>query len=81
MENQERDNRHRKEIIIAIVISVLTILYFVVYFGFLVYLVESFLAKFLFAIIPLAFSAAMIHICIERIKEIKEGEIDDAGKY
>ena len=32
-------------------------------------------------IIPLIFSAVMLKVCIERIKEIKEGEEDDISKY
>ena len=37
--------------------------------------------KFLLGVIPLALAAAMIYVCIERIKEIRSGEEDDLGKY
>jgi hypothetical protein len=37
--------------------------------------------KYVFAILPLAFSAVMIYVCIERINEIKKGEEDDISKY
>ena len=63
-----------------IVISVIIILYFIVYFGFLISLLDG-LWKYVFGIFPLVFAAVMIKVCIERIQEIKKGEEDDIGKY
>lgn len=57
-------------------VSVIIILYYVVYFGILITLLEG-IWKYVLGIIPLIFSAVMLKVCIERIKEIKEGEEDD----
>ncbi len=63
-----------------IVISVIIILYCVVYFGFLITLLDG-IWKYALGIIPLALSAVMVKVCIERIHEIKKGEEDDISKY
>ena len=63
-----------------IVISVIVILYYIVYFCFLILLLDG-IWKYLLGIIPIAFSAVMIAVCVERINEIKKGEEDDIGKY
>ena len=73
-------NSHRKKMIPPIVVSVIIILYYVVYFGILITLLEG-IWKYVLGIIPLIFSAVMLKVCIERIKEIKEGEEDDISKY
>ncbi len=63
-----------------IVITVILILYYIAYFGFLISLLDGIL-KYALGIIPLAFSGIMIYVCIERIREIKKGEEDDISKY
>ena len=73
-------NSHRKKILPPIVVSVIIILYYVVYFGILITLLEG-IWKYVLGIIPLIFSAVMLKVCIERIKEIKEGEEDDISEY
>lgn len=73
-------NSHRKKMLPPIVISVIIIFYYVVYFGILITLLDG-LWKYVLGIIPIIFSAVMIKVCIERIKEIKEGEEDDISKY
>ncbi len=70
----------KKKMIVPIVISVIIILYFVVYFGFLITLLDG-IWKYALGIIPFAFSAVMVKVCIERINEIKKGEEDDISKY
>ena len=70
----------KKKMIPPIVVTVLMILYYVVYFGFLVSLLEGFW-KYLLGVTPLVFSGVTIMVCLERIKEIKEGEEDDLSKY
>ena len=70
----------KKKMIPPIVVTVLMILYYVVYFGFLVSLLEGFW-KYLLGVIPFVFSGVTIMVCLERIKEIKEGEEDDLSKY
>ena len=69
-----------KKLIAPIIVTILMVLYYVVYFGFLILLIEG-VWKYALGIIPLAFSAVMIKVCIERIKEIKKGEEDDISKY
>ena len=71
---------YKNKIIAPIVISVIIILYYVVYFGILIALLDG-VWKWLLGIIPLALSAVMLKVCIERINEIKKGEEDDLSKY
>ncbi len=71
---------HRRKMIAPIVISVIMILYYVVYFGFLLSLLGG-IWKYVLGIIPLIFSAVTVKVCIERINEIKKGEEDDISKY
>ena len=73
-------NSHRKKMLPPIVISVIIIFYYVVYFGILITLLDG-IWKYVLGIIPLIFSAVTLKVCIERIKEIKEGEEDDISKY
>ena len=56
------------------------VLYYVVYFGFLISLLDN-VWKYALGIIPLIFSGVMVKVCIERINEIKKGEEDDISKY
>ena len=71
---------YKNKMIAPIVISVIIILYYVVYFGILIALLYG-VWKWLLGIIPFALSAVMLKVCIERIKEIKKGEEDDLSKY
>ena len=56
------------------------ILYYVVYFGFLLSLLDG-IWTYVFGIIPFLMAAVMVKVCIERIREIRKGEEDDLGKY
>lgn len=69
-----------KKLIAPILVTILFVLYYVVYFGFLISLLEG-VWKYALGIIPLAFSALMVKVCIERIREIKKGEENDLSKY
>ena len=71
---------HSKKMVAPIVISVIVILYYIVYFCFLILLLGG-IWKYLLGIIPIALSAVMIAVCVERINEIKKGEEDDISKY
>ena len=73
-------NSQKKKMIAPIIITVIMILYYIAYFGFLISLIDGFW-KYIFGVIPLAFSGIMIYVCIERINEIKKGEEDDISKY
>ena len=71
---------HKKKMVAPIVVTILMILYYVVYFGVLISVVEG-VWKYVLGIIPLIFSVVMVKVCIERINEIKKGEEDDLSKY
>ena len=70
----------KRKMIAPIIITVIMVLYLIVYFGFVITLVGGFW-KYALGIIPLLFSAVMIKVCIERIREIKKGEEDDLSQY
>jgi len=71
---------HAKKMIAPIVVTVIMIIYYAVYFGFIIYAVDD-VWKWLLGIVPVAFAALMIKVCIDRIKEIKKGEEDDLSQY
>ena len=75
-----RMNSHKKKMIAPIVVSVIMILYYVVYFGFLITLLPG-IWKYALGMLPLAFSVLIVKVCIERINEIRKGEEDDISKY
>lgn len=66
--------------IAPIVVSIIIIFYYVVYFGLIITLLDG-VWKYALGIIPLALSAVMVKVCIERINEIRKGEEDDISKY
>ena len=70
----------KKKILAPIVVTIIMLLYYIVYFGFLISLIPG-VWKYALAIIPLVFAAVTVKVCIERINEIKKGEEDDLSKY
>ena len=70
----------KKQFLAPIVVTVLMVAYYVVYFGFLIALLPG-IWKYVLGLLPLALSAVMVKVCIERIQEIKKGEEDDLSKY
>ena len=73
-------SNHGKKMVAPIVITVLTVIYFIVYFTLLIHAVEG-IARIALGVVPLAFIGVMIGVCVQRIKEIRSGEEDDLGKY
>jgi hypothetical protein len=73
-------NDHKKKMVAPILITILIVLYYLLYFGFIISYLEGIL-KILLGIIPLALSGVMIYVCVQRIKEIKGGEEDDLSQY
>ncbi len=71
---------HRKKMIAPIVVTVIMVIYYIVYFGLLITELEG-VAKYALGVIPLLFAGVMIKVCLERINEIKKGEEDDLSKY
>ncbi len=70
----------KRKLIAPVVVTVIMVLYYVVYFGFLISLLEG-VWQYALGIIPLVFSAITVKVCVERINEIKKGEEDDLSKY
>ncbi|MBQ6874152.1 MAG: hypothetical protein IJO24_07655 [Clostridia bacterium] len=72
--------KHNKKIIAPVIVTLIMVIYYAVYFGFLVSLLEG-IWKYVLGIFPLVFSVVTVAVCIERINEIKDGEEDDLSKY
>lgn len=73
-------NQIKKKMIAPILVTVILALYYVVYFGFLIAVLEGGW-KYAFGLFPILFTAVLVKVCIERIKEIKKGEEDDLSQY
>ena len=73
-------NSHKKKMIAPIIVTIIMILYYIVYFGFLISLLDG-IWKYALVLIPLVFSGVMIYVCIQRIDEIRKGEEDDISQY
>ena len=71
---------HKKKMAVPIFITVIMVLYYIAYFGFIISFIDG-VWKYALGIFPLVFCGLMIHVCIERINEIKKGEEDDISKY
>ena len=71
---------HKRKMIAPIIITVIMVLYYVVYFGFLISLLGG-IWTYVLGIFPLIFAAVTVKVCIERIHEIQKGEEDDLSKY
>jgi len=71
---------HRKKMIAPVVVTVLMLIYYAVYFGVLISLVDG-IWKYVLGIIPFLFTVVTVMVCIERTKEIRKGEEDDLSKY
>ncbi len=72
--------RKYKAYIVPIVVTIILLLYFILYFGFLIAIVPG-IWKYILAILPLTFASVLIWVCVDRIKEIRSGEEDDLSKY
>ena len=70
-----------KKYLAPILIAIFMIAYFIIYFGFIITLIESLILKIIIGIVPVFFVGVMIFVLIERIKELRSGEEDDLGKY
>jgi len=71
---------HKKKMIAPIIVTILLVLYYVVYFGFLISLLDG-VWRYILGLLPIAFSAVMVKVCLERLNEIKKGEEDDLSQY
>ncbi len=75
-----KNENHGKKMVAPVIITVLMILYYIVYFSFIIRLIGSGPAV-LLGIIPAALGAVSVYVCIQRIQEIRSGEEDDLSKY
>lgn len=73
-------NQKRKGYVAPIIITVILILYFAVYFGVLIAVIQN-IWKYILLVIPILLAGVLIYVCIDRIKEIRSGEEDDLSKY
>ena len=71
---------HKRKMVAPIVVSVILVLYYVFYFGFLAAVVGGAL-RWILGFLPIVLSGLTVMVCVERIKEIKKGEEDDLSKY
>ena len=71
---------HKKKMLAPVIVTVLMVLYYIVYFGFLISLLDG-IWRYALGILPLAFTGVTIYVCIQRIKEIRKGEEDDLSQY
>ena len=71
---------HGRKMVAPIVVTILMVLYYVVYFGFIISLVNG-IWKYALGVVPLVLSVVTVKVCIDRIQEIKKGEEDDLSQY
>ena len=78
--NLKKENQKRYAV--PIIITLILLLYFIVYFGVLIAILPKDW-KYVLFIFPFALAVIglLIYVCIDRIKEIRSGEEDDLGKY
>ena len=79
--NPLQRNQHRRQSVAPILITVLTIAYFVLYFGLLIWVLPNRVFQVLCGMIGVALVITMIVTCRARLKEIKGGETDDLSQY
>lgn len=73
-------NLHTKKMVAPIIVTIIMVLYYIVYFGFLISLLSG-IWKYALGIVPFVFSGVMIYVCAQRINEIRKGEEDDISQY
>ena len=70
-----------KKLIAPIVITVLLVLYLVLFMFTWLSNPVPLIMKIIGTVVPLAFIGVTVYVLIERIKEIRSGEEDDLSKY
>lgn len=68
-------DNHDSKIVVTIVITVIFCLYYILYFMVLLAALPGIISKLLFGIIPIGVMGAMIYVCVQRINEIRSGEL------
>ena len=72
---------HKNKMAAPLTVTVLLILWYCLYFGFIIYIIDVTWLKIAVAILPLVFSGVLIGVCVQRYHEIKSGEEDDLDQY
>ncbi len=70
----------KTKMVAPIVITVLLVVYYAIYFGFLISALDG-MWKYVLGVVPVLVTLLLIKVCLERIDEIKKGEEDAARKY
>ena len=70
----------KTKMVAPIVITVLLVVYYAIYFGFLISMLGG-MWKYVLGVVPVLVTLLLIKVCLERIDEIKKGEEDAARKY
>lgn len=70
----------KTKMVAPIVITVLLVMYYAIYFGFLISVLDG-MWKYVLGVVPVLVTLLLIKVCLERIDEIKKGEEDAARKY
>ena len=73
--------KHGRKMVAPLIITVCVLVYLAFYFLSLIDQVRAPVLKVLLAVVPVLLGAAMIGVCVQRIREIKGGEEDDLGQY
>ena len=73
--------KHGRKMVAPLIITVCVLVYLAFYFLSLIDQVRAPVLKLLLAVVPVLLGAAMIGVCVQRIREIKGGEEDDLGQY
>ncbi|MBR6148939.1 MAG: hypothetical protein IKQ44_11395 [Lachnospiraceae bacterium] len=73
-------NEHDRKKIAPIIITIIVVLYYILYFTLVIFAVPGILTI-IFGIVPLLLAGLMIYVCVQRMKEIDGGEEDDLSKY
>ena len=68
-------DNHDSKIVVTIVITVIFCLYYILYFMVLLAALPGIISNLLFGIIPIGVMGAMIYVCVQRINEIRSGEL------
>ena len=66
--------------IAPITVTIVMVLYYAAYFGFLISMLND-IWKYTLGIIPLACSVSMVMVCVEGINEIKKCDENNISKY
>ena len=72
----------QKKLIAPIIVTVITIVFLLGYFGMIFVLIPlSVGLRLLIGMIPLGLAGVSVYVLVERIKEVRSGEEDDLSNY